>query len=135
MASREEYDRKLSVIRAVHNPFRFGNVKRRLGDFIDNFSSRLLLFWSRLLKREWKDEWEDIKQEVGGMSLFRIRSGIYLLFKRFSLLPRWGDRIMLFGELIWDNKYTILLTATTTALLSSYLQHHYMNSADLLELF
>jgi hypothetical protein len=135
-SSRADYDRRVAVLRSVHNPLRPSNIKRAISNSIDNLSSRFLLFWSRLFRGDWREEWADIKSEFSSYSPSSVKRTVYLAVKKFTLLPSWSDRARLIAEIVWDNKISIVFWTGLTYFGSLYIQQQrYLNSVELIELF
>jgi hypothetical protein len=107
--SRQIYDDRLSLSRSVHSPYKFTNIKRRFSAFLDNFTSRILQFFARIRKGQWRDEVEDFVEGVNELPIWNAKRACVHLYKRFSLLPTWIDRATLLGELSWTWKLELLV--------------------------
>lgn len=116
--TRQIYDERLQLARSVHNPFKLSNIRRKFSCFLDNFTSRLLLFFARVRRGQWKEEVEDFLDAVKLMPVWNLKRDSVLLYKRFALLPTWQDRFDLFGEIVWTWKIAILVTSVMTFSLS-----------------
>lgn len=111
--TREIYDEKLAFAKQIHHPLRWVNIRRKFANFWDNLFSRILLFFARIKRGQWRDEVEDITQEVRDLAVWDTRHNIYLLYKKFALLPSWFDRATLLGEYLWKWKFSVLICSGT----------------------
>ena len=106
--TRQIYDDRLSLSRSVHSPYKISNIKRSFFIFLDNFSSRILLFFAKIRKGLWREELEDFQEFINSLSIWQVKHNTFLIYKSFSLLPSWGDRLLLLGEYAWKLRIKIL---------------------------